>query len=71
MTTHHIHHDPAVRALIAREVAAAEQRGAERVAQAVERARKVLDGWEHDGPDGYEFHLLILRVREALDGGVE
>lgn len=35
-----------------------------------ERACEVLDGWEHDGPKGYEFHLLILRVREALDGAI-
>lgn len=36
----------------------------------IERTERLIDSWEHDGPDGYEFHLLIQRVREALDGGV-
>lgn len=47
------------------DIAEARSEGAD---AAIERARDVLDGWEHDGPKGYEFHLLILRVREALDG---
>lgn len=40
----------------------------DRAERRIERACEVLDGWEHDGPKGYQFHLLILRVREALDG---
>lgn len=52
---------------MARKADIAEAR-AEGAVAAIERARDVLDGWEHDGPKGYEFHLLILRVREALDG---
>lgn len=34
----------------------------------IERACEVLDGWEHDGPEDPAIHLLIQRVREALDG---
>lgn len=47
------------------DIAEARAEGAE---AAIERARDVLDGWEHDGPDSYEFRLLIRRVREALNG---
>lgn len=52
---------------IARKAAIAEAR-AEGSEAAIERARDVLDGWEHDGPDDPATHLLIQRVREALDG---
>lgn len=41
---------------------------AEGAEAAIERARDVLDGWEHDGPDDPALHLLIRRVRETLDG---
>lgn len=41
--------------------------GAER---RIERAERLLDGWEQDGPDDAAIHLLIQRVREALNGGV-
>lgn len=34
---------------------------------AIGRARKVLNGWECDGPDDPAIHLLIQRVRTALD----
>lgn len=34
----------------------------------VERAERLLDGWEHDGPADPAMHLLIQRVREALNG---
>lgn len=37
---------------------------------AIERARDVLDGWEHDGPDDPAIHLLIRRVRDALGAAV-
>ena len=32
----------------------------------ITRAGRLLDGWEHDGPDDPAIHLLIQRVREAL-----
>lgn len=51
---------------MARKAAIAEAR-AEGAESAIERARDVLDGWEHDGPDDPAIHLLIRRVREALD----
>lgn len=35
----------------------------------IERAERLIDGWEHDGPDDYAIHLLIQRLREALHGG--
>lgn len=38
------------------------------VAERVAAALKVLDGWEHDGPDDPAIHLLVQRVREALGG---
>lgn len=42
----------------------------DRAERRVERAERLLDGWEQDGPDDAAIHLLIQRVREALNGGV-
>jgi hypothetical protein len=35
----------------------------------IERVERLLDGWVQDGPDDPAIHLLIRRVREALDVG--
>jgi hypothetical protein len=39
----------------------------DRAERRVERTERLLDGWEQDGPDDPAIHLLIQRVREALD----
>lgn len=62
MSNEHLHHGQP------NETCIDADRRAEQAEAAVERGRDVLDGWDHDGPDDYAMHLLIQRVREALDG---
>jgi hypothetical protein len=42
---------------------------AEQLRDARDSAERLLDGWVQDGPDDPAIHLLIRRVREALDVG--
>lgn len=61
-----VEHIAADRALEMSRKAEQAERRAEDAEAAIEAARDLLDGWEHDGPDDYAVLLLIRRVREML-----